>query len=105
MAAEPRTCALCTCALGIYALCACALCLPASCILGLESCVLFLRSSTSVENPLQISSFMQNKANLPDDKMNVTTFLTKDYENKITLGLRKTNPIQSQTKPICRMTK
>ncbi|MHC4500978.1 MAG: hypothetical protein ACYS83_05025 [Planctomycetota bacterium] len=39
---------------------------------------------------------MQNKANLPDDQMNVTTFLTKEYENKIAFGLRKnkanTNP-------------
>ena len=61
-------------------------------------CVAFCEagSSTSVENPLQISSFMQNKANLPDDQMNVTTFLTKDYENKIAFGLRKNKP---NTKP------
>ena len=60
--------------------------------------------STSVESPLQISSFLTNKANFPDDQMNVNKVLTKDYENKSnwTLGENKpnTNPIQSQTKPI-----
>jgi hypothetical protein len=39
---------------------------------------------------------MQNKANLPDDQMNVTAFLTKDYENKIAFGLQKNKP---NTKP------
>jgi len=37
--------------------------------------------STTVENPLQISSFLTNKANLPDDQMNVNKVLTKHYEN------------------------
>ena len=40
-----------------------------------------LGPSTTVENSLQISSFMQNKANFPDDQMNVNKVLTKDYEN------------------------
>ncbi len=39
-------------------------------------------SSTSVENPLQIGLFMQNKANFPDAQMNVNKVLTKDYEEK-----------------------
>ncbi len=48
---------------------------------------------------------MQNKAKLPAPRMNATSFMTKHYENE-TLGERgknepKTNPKQSQTKPIC----
>ncbi len=38
--------------------------------------------STTVEEPLQISSFLTNKANFPDAQMNVNKVLTKDYENK-----------------------
>ncbi len=60
------------------------------------------RRSTSVESPRQIGPFMQNKANLPDDQMNVTIYITKEYENKSnwTLGENKANtkPIQSQYK-------
>ncbi len=42
---------------------------------------------------------MQNKANFPDDQMNVIKVLTMDYENK-TIGERgknkpKTNPIKA----------
>ncbi len=36
---------------------------------------------TLVEMPLQISSFLTNKANFPDAQMNVNKVLTKDYEN------------------------
>ena len=60
------------------------------------------RPSTTVENSLQISSFLTNKANFPDAQMNVNKVLTKDYENNSnwTLGENKpnTNPIQSQYK-------
>ena len=54
--------------------------------------------STTVENPLQISHFIQNKPNFPDAEMNVTSFYTADYEN-VTLGKRgknkpNTNPIE-----------
>ena len=60
--------------------------------------------STTVENPLQISPFMQNKANFPDALMNVNKVLTTDYDNK-TLGEHgknepKTNPNKANTKPI-----
>jgi len=80
--------------------------------------------STTVEDSLQISPFMQNKANLLDTQMNVNSSITKDYENisDWTLGENKpntkpikakqsqykantkpkkanTNPIQSQYKP------
>jgi len=51
---------------------------------------------TSVENPLQISSFMQNKANLPDDQMNVTAFYTRDYENN---PLRRRGENKANSKP------
>ena len=47
---------------------------------------------------------MQNKPNLPNAKMNVSSFYTVDYENKSNwrLGENKANtkPIQSQSKPI-----
>jgi hypothetical protein len=39
---------------------------------------------------------MQNKANLCNNKMNTTFFLTKDYENETALKLQKNKPIQSQ---------
>ena len=62
--------------------------------------------STTVEDSLQISSFMQNKANLPEDQMNVNFYSTKDYGNisncSLTENKANTNPIQSQTKPIYR---
>jgi len=91
MATVPQTCALCT-----YAL--------VPCILRRESCILCLVSSTSVENPLQISSFMQNKANFRKAQMNVNNVLTRDYGNaslhRCGENKANTNPIQSQSKPI-----
>jgi hypothetical protein len=60
--------------------------------------------STTVESPLQISPFMQNKANFLDVQMNVTSFYTADYENIVNfkLGENKpnTNPIKPNTNPI-----
>ncbi len=60
--------------------------------------------STTVERALQIHPFMQNKANFPDDQMNVNKVLTMDYENKSNCKLcenkANTNPIQTQSKPI-----
>jgi hypothetical protein len=44
---------------------------------------------------------MQNKPNLRKAAMFVTSYITKDYENEPTRTTRKTNPIQTQTKPIC----
>jgi hypothetical protein len=43
---------------------------------------------------------MQNKPNLLDAQMNVTSFYTVDYENKRLCRCVKTNPIQSQSNPI-----
>jgi len=49
---------------------------------------------------------MQNKPNLLDAQMNVSSFYTVDYENKSNwkLGENKpnTNPIRTQTNPTCR---
>jgi len=61
-------------------------------------------TSTTVESPLQISSFMQNKPNFPKSQINVTKVITRDNEDK-TLGERgknkpNTKPKQSQTNPI-----
>ncbi len=42
---------------------------------------------------------MQNKPNLPDAQIKVSSVLTKDYENKRLRRCVKTNPIQTQYKP------
>jgi len=46
----------------------------------------------------QFESIMQNKPNLLDALMNVTSFYTVDYENKRLADAAKTNPIQTQYK-------
>ena len=60
--------------------------------------------STTVESPLQISSFMQNKANFLDALMNVTFLITADYENiancKLCENKANTKPIKANSKPI-----
>ena len=60
--------------------------------------------STLVEDSLQISSFLTNKANFRKSQMNVNPYNTTDYENKSnwTLGENEpnTNPIRTQTNPI-----
>ncbi|MFB0524765.1 MAG: hypothetical protein ACETVZ_04450, partial [Phycisphaerae bacterium] len=56
-----------------------------------------LGPSTTVEDPLQIGSFLTNKANFPDDQMNVTVFYTKDYENNSNCKLCEN---KANTKPI-----
>jgi len=43
--------------------------------------------------------FLQNKPNLLDAPMNVTSFYTKDYENKRLRRCVNTNPIQTQYEP------
>jgi len=60
---------------------------------------LCLLSFTFVKNPLQISSFMQNKPNFGKAQMNVNKVLTRDYENIANCKLRKNKPKQSQYKP------
>jgi len=56
-----------------------------------------LRRFTSVERALQIHLFMQNEPNFRKSQMNVTYYITMDYDKR-TLGERgenepKTNPI------------
>ena len=54
---------------------------------------LYICRESATNQPL----FMQNKPNLRNDKMNVTSALTKDYENEHDLPLRQNKP---KTKPI-----
>ena len=42
---------------------------------------------------------MQNKANLLDAQMNISSVLTKDYENKRLRRCGQNKPNQSQNKP------
>ena len=46
-----------------------------------------------------IHSFMQNKANFRNDKMNITIDMEVIYEKGVSKSYEKTKPIQSQNKP------
>jgi len=63
-------------------------------------CLLF---STLVEDPLQIEPFLTNKANFRKSQINISTVLTKNYEqltmNNELKNKPNSNPIQSQYKP------
>jgi len=66
-------------------------------------------SSTTVEDSLQISSFLTNKANFRKSQINVITIITREYENE-TLSRRGKNkanskPIQTQSNPISKKAK
>ena len=71
-------------------------CCLQSVIFCLESCVCCLWSangpSTSVENPLQTSSFMQNKPNFLDAQMNVNNSNKMIYKKFIPLAGQKNKP-------------
>ena len=71
-------------------------CLRASSILPLESCILCLASSTFVENPLQISLFLQNKPNLLNALMNANYVKTMNYEQRTMDNANKNKPNQTQ---------
>ncbi len=62
------------------------------------------RRSTPVENVRQINLFMQNKPKVKYAKINVSSFVTSKYVQHGQLVIQtnkaKTNPIQTQTKPI-----
>ena len=83
-------------------------CCLQSVIFCLESCVCCLWSangpSTTVENPLQIDLFMQNKPNLVRRRRIANVFYTMAYENirNWTLGQNKpnSNPIKPNSNPI-----
>ncbi len=75
--------------------------------LCLLSSVFCPRPSTTVEDSLQISPFLTNKANFRKSQMNVSPVITREYKNNSnwTLGENKpnSNPIkanQTQLKPI-----
>jgi len=78
------------------------ICLQSS-VFCLESCVCCLWSangpSTSVENPLQIGLFMQNKPNFRKAKMRLSCLYTKDYQNFIPLAGYKNKPNSNPIKP------
>ena len=64
------------------------------CILSSVICLLSSANgpSTSVENPLQIDLFMQNKPNFPDTQMNLSSFPQKAYEIFTPLAGYKNKP-------------
>jgi len=71
----------------------------------LHEIALYICRESSTNRPY----FLQNKPNFQKVKLNVNKVLTEDYEKR-TLGQRGKNkpnskPIQSQSKPICRMIK
>jgi len=61
--------------------------------------------STLVENPLQISPFMQNKPNFRKSQMNVSSYNTIDYEKYIPLAGQKNKPKTNPIKPNSRKAK
>ena len=60
-------------------------------------------SFTDVVSALQIHLFLKNKANFQKSQLNLTNFITRDYEQMDTWSIgknkAKTKPIQSQYKP------
>jgi hypothetical protein len=76
-------------------------CCLQSVISCLESCVCCLWSangtSTSVENPLQIDLFMQNKPNLQKAKMNVNLYVIEDYRKNDDFLVRINKPNSQKT--------
>jgi len=54
--------------------------------------VFYPLSSTSVESPLQINPFMQNKPNFQDAKMNINSYNKTAYENKYSWTLCENKP-------------
>ncbi len=63
------------------------------------------RPSTSVENPLQIDLFMQNKPNFQKSQMNVNLYNTTDYERKRNWTLGQSKPNSNPIKPNLRKAK
>ena len=51
-----------------------------------------LQGTTSVENPLQIDLFMQNKPNVKNAQINVSSLITMNYKNFIPLAGYKNKP-------------
>ena len=71
-------------------------------LISIENIIIYVpirHASTTVENSLQITLFMQNKPNFLRSQMNVNIYNKTDYENiaNWTLGQNKpnSNPIQT----------
>jgi hypothetical protein len=60
--------------------------------------------STTVEDSLQISFFMQNKPNLPKAQMNVSAVKTMNYEQITMNNANKNKPNSNPIKPNCTLT-
>jgi len=58
---------------------------------------------TIVENPLQISPFLQNKANVKIGKINVSIKTIKDYDKEQRTINNKRYSKQTQSKPILKI--
>ena len=56
-------------------------------------------TSTSVENPLQIDLFMQNKPNVKDAQINVNAYMKSKYEKMDTWLSAKNKPNSNPIKP------
>jgi len=71
-----------------------------SLVLSLVSCFLYIcrGNITSVEDSLQIAHFMQNKPNLLDALMNVTSIIIVDYENIANCKLCQNKPNSNPNK-------
>ena len=54
---------------------------------------------TDVMSALQIKLFMQNKAKFQKSQMNVSDYITRDYEKRTLGQLGKTNPNEPKTNP------
>ena len=61
--------------------------------------VLCLRTSTTVEDSLQIGPFMQNKPNFQKSQMNVNPYNTTNYENIANWTLGENKPNSNPNKP------
>ncbi len=57
-----------------------------------------LRTMNNELRSIKIESIMQNKPNLLNAQMNVSSVITKDYQNTHLLEHPKTNPKQTQFK-------
>ena len=68
-------------------------------VVCLLSSALCLRSSTTVEDSLQIGPFMQNKPNFQKSQMNVNPYNKSDYENKSNRTLGQNKPNSNPIKP------
>jgi len=69
------------------------------------SSILCRLPSTTVENALQISLFLQNKPNSPNVQIYINVYYIKDYQNFIPLAGYKNKPNSNPNKPNCRKAK